>query len=161
MIHNYQDDNIEIVDFPETHLAVMSHRGDPALLAHTLRRFIAWRKQAGLRPKTSATFNLLYGDPEATAPEDFRIDLCAEAGHPLTFDGDDVVEGLIPAGRCAMLRTKGAIGSLKPAISFLYADWLPRSGEELRDFPIFLQRVRFYPDVPEHEAVTDVYLPLK
>jgi AraC family transcriptional regulator len=33
-------------------------------------------------------------------------------------------------------------------------------GEALRDFPVFFQRVIFFPDVPEHEAVTDVFLPL-
>ena len=41
------------------------------------------------------------------------------------------------------------------------ADWLPRSGEEPRDFPFFAQRVAFYPEVPEHEAVTDLFLPLR
>ena len=44
---------------------------------------------------------------------------------------------------------------------FLYGRWLPASGEEARDFPLYAQRVRFFPDVPEHEAVTDVFLPLK
>ncbi|HET7333332.1 MAG TPA: GyrI-like domain-containing protein [Dyella sp.] len=47
------------------------------------------------------------------------------------------------------------------AIAYLYAQWLPRSGEELRDFPLFVRRVRFYPDVPEHEAVATIFLPLK
>ena len=43
----------------------------------------------------------------------------------------------------------------------LYAHWLPTSGEELRDFPLFMQRVKFFPDVPDGEAETDIYLPLK
>jgi len=34
-------------------------------------------------------------------------------------------------------------------------------GEELRDFPLFMQRVKFFPDVPDSEAVTDIYLPLR
>ncbi len=29
----------------------------------------------------------------------------------------------------------------------------PLSGEELREFPLFLQRVSFFPDVPEHKAI--------
>jgi AraC family transcriptional regulator len=37
----------------------------------------------------------------------------------------------------------------------------PQSGEAPRDFPLFLQRVLFLLDVPEHEAGTDVFLPLK
>ena len=43
----------------------------------------------------------------------------------------------------------------------LYREWLPGSGEELRDFPPFVQRVASFPEVPEHESVVDVFLPLK
>ena len=67
----------------------------------------------------------------------------------------------IPAGRCAVLRHTGADDGLAAAITHLYADWPPRSGEDLRDFPVYLQRITFFPDVPEHEAVTDIFLPLR
>jgi AraC family transcriptional regulator len=39
--------------------------------------------------------------------------------------------------------------------------WLPDSGESPGDFPLFFQRITFFPDVPEHEAATDIFLPLK
>ena len=44
---------------------------------------------------------------------------------------------------------------------FLCRDWLPASGEERRDFPIYCKRVTIYPDVSEREVITDLYLPLK
>jgi len=59
-----------------------------------------------------------------------------------------------------VLRHTGADDGLAAALRYLYADWLPRSGEALRDFPPYLQRVTFFPDVPEGEAVTDIFLPL-
>ncbi|MBL4826735.1 MAG: hypothetical protein JKY66_03315 [Spongiibacteraceae bacterium] len=46
-------------------------------------------------------------------------------------------------------------------IHCLYSHWLTTSGEELRDFPLFIERLNFYPDVAEHKVITDVYLPLK
>jgi len=49
---------------------------------------------------------------------------------------------------------------LGAALTYLYADWLPRSGEVPRDFPFYLQRVAFFPDVPRDQAVTDIFLPL-
>ena len=67
----------------------------------------------------------------------------------------------IPAGRCALLRHVGSDDHLGHSIRHLYSQWLPASGEELRDFPLFLQRVVFYPDVPDNEAITDIYLPLR
>ena len=32
---------------------------------------------------------------------------------------------------------------------------------EVRDFPIFFERVSFFPEVPENELVTDIYLPIE
>ena len=43
----------------------------------------------------------------------------------------------------------------------LYASWLPQSGEQLRDFPVFFHYIKRMPAVQEHEQVTDVYLPLR
>ncbi|MBC2801826.1 helix-turn-helix transcriptional regulator [Rhizobium ruizarguesonis] len=33
--------------------------------------------------------------------------------------------------------------------------------EEARNFPIYCQRLSFFPEVPEHEAVAELFLPLK
>ena len=55
---------------------------------------------------------------------------------------------------------EGSDDTLEDTVSFLYSQWLPQSGEELRDFPLFFQRVNLFPSVPEHEAITDVFLPL-
>ena len=71
-----------------------------------------------------------------------------------------VVERVIPGGRCARLRYVGSDDGMGEALTFLYAQWLPQSREEVRDFPLFLQRLRFPPDVPEHESEIDFYLPL-
>ena len=43
----------------------------------------------------------------------------------------------------------------------LYREWLPSSGEEARDFPLYCQRLAFFPEVPEHEAIAELFLPLK
>ena len=68
---------------------------------------------------------------------------------------------VIPAGRCATFRVKGPDEVVGPLLNRLYREWLPASGEELRDFPPFLQRVTLFPQVPEHEAIVDVFVPLK
>ena len=60
-----------------------------------------------------------------------------------------------------VLRVVGHTDNLEPAALYLYRDWLPASGEEARDFPLYCQRLSFFPEVPEHEAVADVFLPLR
>lgn len=160
MTRHFSDEQVRIVDFPATSVAVMEHRGASPLIGDTVRRFIAWRRQEGLLPKTNATFNIFHADPDACAPEDFRMDICVATEREIEPNGEGVTAGLIPEGRCAVLRQIGAGDELRAAAHFLYAEWLPRSGEELRDFPLFAQRVAYYPEVPEHEAVTDLFLPL-
>jgi AraC family transcriptional regulator len=159
--HRPNVEDVEVVEFPLTRVAVLEHRGDPRRIGDTIRRFIDWRRQNGLSPSTSATFNLLYGDPATTPPDEFRLDLCAVITRPVAENAHGVVERTIPAGRCARLRHVGSDDTFGETFNFLYATWLSASGQEPRDFPLFLQRVRFFPDVPEHEAVTDVFLPLR
>lgn len=72
-----------------------------------------------------------------------------------------VVSSVLPAGPCAVLHLVSSSDNLRAAVDYLYSEWLPGSGRELRDDPVFVQRVSLYPDVPEHAAVTDIFLPLR
>jgi AraC family transcriptional regulator len=152
---------VDIVTFAETKVGVLEHRGDPRLIGDTIRKFIEWRRANHLPPSTSATFNLLYGDPDTTPPDEFRLDLCAAVKGEVAPNEQGVAGRTIPGGRCARLRHVGTDDGFGATFDYLYKEWLPASGEEPRDFPLFLQRVKMYPDVPEREAVTDVFLPLK
>ena len=88
-------------------------------------------------------------------------DLAAATNRAITPADEGMEVGLIPADRCAVPHIIGQSDNLRPAAEFLYGQWLPASGEEPREFPLYAQRVGFFPDVPEHEAITDLYLPLK
>lgn len=157
----FSAEDVTIRDMPATPVAVMEHRGDPATLGATIRRFIAWRKANGLSPKVSATYNVFRSDPRTTPAAEYRLDLCVSTDRPIKSDRQEVEAGLIPAGRCAVLRLVGNSDNLERAALYLYRDWLPASGEEPRDFPLYCQRLGFFPEVPEHEAVTDLFLPLR
>jgi AraC family transcriptional regulator len=152
---------VRITHFTATRVAMLAHRGNVLRLGDSIRAFIEWRKANSLPPRLSATFNIIHNDPDDTPPDEFRFDLCAATGRPIAPNDAGVVEFTIPAGRCALLRHRGSDDQLGHSIMHLYASWLPASGEELRDFPLFMQRMKFFPDVPDSEAETDIYLPLK
>ena len=152
--------DVRLVTFPATRLALVEHRGNPFHLGETIRHFIQFRKAHKLSPATCATFNVVYNDLDETRPEDFRFGIGAAIDRPVPVNDIGVTEFLIPSGRCAVLRHRGSDDRLGETIRYLYADWLPESGQETRDFPLFMQRVKFFPDVPEAEAVTDIFLPL-
>lgn len=151
---------VDIIDFPETTLAVLEHRGAPIKLANTIRNFIEWRKDNKLPPSQERTFNLLYDDPNEVEPNDYRFDVCC------TFDGKvksndyGIVNKTIPMGRCAVIRHVGSDDTIGQKIDYLYSSWIKESKTMLRDFPIFFERVSFFPEVPENEMITDVFLPI-
>ncbi len=154
--------NVKIVDFPETLLAVLEHHGDPGLLNESIKTFIAWRKSTGLSPVASKrTFGIAYHDPATTNPEAFQFDICGEVDAPVPENAYGVITKRIPAGRCACVRHYGSNDRIAESIYPLYREWLPESGEELRDFPLFFQYLTVGPDKPEHEHVADIFLPLK
>lgn len=152
---------VQRVDFPAVSVAVFEHRGAPNQLMLSIRHFINWRKAQKLPPTKSRTFNLVYDDPTTVAAEEYRFDLCCEFNDTLAENSDGIKLKQIPAGPCAMLRHTGSDEQLSAAVQYLYSVWLDEAGAELRDFPLFFERISFFPDVPQHLAITDIYLPLK
>jgi AraC family transcriptional regulator len=142
-------------------VAIVEHRGDPATLGATIQKFIAWRKAAGLSPKTSPTFNVWRSERRPASPACYSVDLCVGTDQLIEANGEQIKAGEIPGGRCAVLRVVGNTHNLEPAALYLYREWLPASGEEARDFPLYCQRLAFFPEVPEHETVAELFLPLK
>lgn len=157
-----QNVDVNIVDFEQTKIAAYQHRGAPELVNDSAQIFIGWRKQSGLSPvKFSKTFGIVYDNPETTEPEKFRFDICGSVTEDIPSNPQGIVNGAIPGGRCAVIRHLGSHDRLKESIYCLYRDWLPDSGEELRDVPMFFHYLNFMPETPELELITDIYLPLK
>lgn len=152
---------VSVVERDAVRVGLLLHRGDPLELPHSLARFIAWRRSVGLPPSRSATYNLLYDDPEQVAPGDYRFGLAAAVQAAVEPNEFDVAEALIEGGRWARLGHVGSDEALGARLRWMLQHWLPASGESLRDGPILLQRLRFFPDVPAQQARTDILLPLR
>ncbi len=153
---------VRVVDFPETRVAVLEHRGAPALVNNSAARFIEWRQASGLSPVASSdTFGIAYDDPNSVAPEQFRFDIGGTVNAAVPENEYGVVNKVIPAGRCAVVRHLGSHAHMDESAYYLYREWLPESGEELRDFPLFFHYLNLITAVPEHELITDIYLPLR
>jgi AraC family transcriptional regulator len=152
----------EIVDFKETKVAVLEHGGPPGQVMATVSRFIDWRRKSDASPEgETRTFGIIYSDPDNTEPAEFRFDVCGELKNPLESNQAGVIEKKLPAGRHAVIRHEGSLDTIGPVVRAMYGEWLPQSGEELRDFPCFFHYKKRMPYVSEHEQVTDIYLPIK
>ncbi len=173
---NHQLD-VSVIQFPALDIAMMMHIGPPSHIMSTVSEFIAWRRENKLPPSTSRTFNLLFDDPNSTPHESYRFGVACQILMPIsqlvrTSDAietrqstdtnhSSVTTTTIPEGYCAKVRHIGTDAELGEVVHALYHQWLPDTQFELRDFPIFLERIRFFPDVAAHEAITDVFLPIE
>lgn len=153
---------VEIVEFEETPVALIEHSGSPKNVFETAAKFIAWRKETGLSPvQTSKTFGIPYSDPNTTDPKQFRWDVCGSIKGEVPPNQYGVKNGIIPGGRCAVIRHTGSHDRIDNSIYPFYRDWLPESGEELRDFPLFFHYLNLIHEVDECDLLTDIYFPLK
>lgn len=153
---------VRIADFPETRVAVLRHRGAKAELDAATARFIAWRKATGLSPvRTSRTFGVVRYNPETTPPGEFHFDICGTVEGEVPPNPQGVTNGVIPGGRCAVLRHRGSHERLGESVRRLVTDWLPASGETRRDAPVFFHYLDAGTDTPEGALQTDVYLPIR
>ena len=158
----YEAEDVTIRDVPQTPVAILEHRGDRATLGDTIERFITWRKAAGLSPDKNPTFNIFRSERTPANPADYSMDLCVGIDQPIDPSDPLMKSGVIPAGRCAVLRVVHNTQNLEAPALFLYRDWLPASGEEVRDFPLFCRRYfSYFPDTPVQDVVVELYLPLR
>ena len=158
----FEYDDVTIRDVPRTPVAMIEHRGDRATLGDTIERFRDWREAAGLSNETSSTFMVFRSERQPAVPADYSVDLCVDTDQPIEPNDERLAASEIPGGRCAVLRYPGNTNNLEPAANYLYRDWLPASGEEARDFPIYCRRrLSVIPDLSASEIVVELFLPLK
>jgi AraC family transcriptional regulator len=153
--------DVEIIEFPQTNVAALEHFGTPNTIMASVEEFIEWRRANGIKPPESATYNVFYNDPEATPPNEFHMDICCSTDQTISDNPQGVVKKTLSAGTCAKIRFEGPEEELRGAMDYLYGEWLEKSNYELADQPPFVERVSFFPDTKEHEAITDIYLPIK
>jgi AraC family transcriptional regulator len=152
---------VKVIEFQEVRVAALEHRGPPGLLNASVRKFIEWRMQSGQSPVASSrTFGIPNGNPDTTPPDLFRFAICGEIQEAVAANGHGVHERVIPGGRCAVVRHVGSTDHIGETIYPVFRDWLPGSGEELRDHPLFFHYLSVHPETPQDRWQTDVYIPL-
>lgn len=153
---------VKIVEFAEVRVAALEHLGAPGLVQETVRRFIDWRMHSGQSPVASSrTFGIPFNNPDTTPPEEFRFAVCGEIDEAVRPNDAGVGELRIAGGRYAVVRHHGSPDHIGETIYPVYRDWLPASGEELRDQPLFFQYLSVFPQTPLEQWETDIYVPLQ
>jgi AraC family transcriptional regulator len=152
---------IKIVNCEPVKVAMLKHYGPPELVNDSVKIFIDWRKTSGLSPvKASQSFGIVYDNPDTTEPDQFKFGICGSVTEDIPDNPQGVQNRVIPGGRCAVVRHLGSHDRIGESIYPLYREWLPNSGENLRDFPLYFHYLNLMPETPELDLITDIYLPL-
>jgi AraC family transcriptional regulator len=153
---------VQIVQFPEVRVAALEHCGPTGLVNESVRKFVGWRMHSGQSPVVSSrTFGIPLNKPDTTPAHAFRFVICGEIDEAVAPNEFGVHERFIAGGRYAVVRHAGSPDHIGETIYPVYRDWLPASGEELRDQPLFFHYLSVYPETPQDQWQTDVYVPLQ
>ncbi|GBU12201.1 AraC family transcriptional regulator [Enterobacterales bacterium] len=158
--------DVKIINVEPMQVAVLEHHGEPMRVPNSVAVFIEWRKASGLSDyATLGTYGVPYSDPLTTPGDEFRFDICGElsteAQGKVPANPQGVICKSLPGGRCAVVRHVGSYDRISESVYYLYRQWLPQSGEELRDFPVYFRYLQLDEQLPENAQQTDILLPLK
>lgn len=99
-------------------------------------------------------------DPDLVPEDQLRSFACMTEGGDIPADAP-LVHRHLDGGEYAVLRHKGPYADMHKAYQWLYGEWLPQSGREVRDTVRFEEYVNNPRDAAPTELLTDIYLPLK
>jgi AraC family transcriptional regulator len=98
-------------------------------------------------------------DPDIVPVEKLRSIACVSSDGPVAAEFP-LEPRTLDGGEYAVLRHKGPYADMHGAYQWLYAEWLPKSGRQLRDSVMFEEYLNNPREVPPTELLTDIYMPL-
>ena len=104
---------------------------------------------------------ICHDDPQVTQDEHIRYDAC------VTVNGDisehpELRQHTIEAGRFAVFLHPGSYENLPQSYDYIFAEWLPDSGYQLRDVPSFEKYLNRDPRRTKPENLkTEIHIPIK
>jgi AraC family transcriptional regulator len=152
------DVGIETIS-PKTLIAV-EHRGPYMNIGKSFDLLFTTLAQRGLIRPDLPMVGVYLDDPTSVPESELRAQACVAVNEPVAADAP-LVSTQVRGGDHAVLKYKGPYGDMHAAYSWLYGQWLPSSGREAADAPVFEDYLNSPRDTPPTELRTDIYLPLK
>tara|TARA_R110002096_G_scaffold47539_21_gene126778 strand:- start:28 stop:492 length:465 start_codon:yes stop_codon:yes gene_type:complete len=145
---------------PSRSLVGLPHKGPYIEIGRAYEKLGALMAARGLMGDVRGMIAVYYDRPEDKAPEDLRSH--AAFAVPIGTKADAPLKLLpLPGGDHAVLRYQGPYAGLAGAYDQLFQQWLPNSGREPADGPVFELYHNTPADTPPEDLVTEICLPLK
>lgn len=150
---------VEIQILGPMRLAYVPHKGPPQTVGRAFDRLMAWAGPRGLTLPAHWGVAVWTGDMINTPPEDQAAIAGLTVGPEVQAD-ETVAIYEVPGGRHAVVLYKGPFVHIGRAHDLLFA-WLPASGEEPADRPLFEINFNDPRRTAPEDLLTQVCLPLR
>jgi AraC family transcriptional regulator len=157
-VHAMYDVGITTVA-PRTLIAV-EHRGSYMAIGRSFDLLFTMLARRNLVRPDQGMVGVYLDDPTSIPEAELRSQACVVANEPTTVEAPLFISH-IQGGDYAVLKYEGPYGDMRAAYDWLYGQWLPSSGREAADAPVFEDYLNSPRDSPPTDLRTDIYLPLK
>lgn len=103
---------------------------------------------------------IYHNDPKVTEVEKLRSDVCLVICKPAEPHGEIGVKD-IAGGKYAIFSYQGPYNNLGVVYDTIFSKWMPESGEQLRDQPLFEKYINDPTRTEPAKLKTEIYVPLK
>jgi len=113
-----------------------------------------------LMKKETQIIGISYDSPDITDADKLRYDACITITDEIQPQGEVGVQ-TVASGRYAIFIHKGAYEEFSQTYGLIFSQWLPQSGERLREAPIFERYLNRDPRRTKPENLrTEIFVPL-
>jgi AraC family transcriptional regulator len=154
--------DVKVETRPGYHAATMRYVGPYAAdggIHELWERLERWARPRGLWTQDRVCLGVAHDDPQTTVATQCRYDAAIVV--PAGF-ADGVIEIVdLDGGPCAVERFVGKAAEIGAAFANIFAVWLPHSGYQLDDRPVYeLYRADFF-DVATRDIRCDLCVPVR
>ncbi|KQW57765.1 MULTISPECIES: AraC family transcriptional regulator [Ensifer] len=151
---------VSVVTLPERRCASIAHRGSYMEIDRAMARLFTELAARGALPDRPEMIGVFFDDPDLGSEQDLRSRASMPIAGPITFDLP-LTETVLRGGPYARLSYTGPYAAMRGAYRWFLGVWLPGSGHEPDDAPVFEDYLNDPRLVPQSELRTDIHLPLK
>jgi len=152
--------DVTLRTIPALELIGVPHTGSYMQISRAFETLHGTLHARGLIRPDMKMIGLYLDDPDIVPVEKLRSFACVTAGSDIPAE-PPLVRCAIDGGEYAVLRHKGPYADMHKAYQWLFAQWLPKSGRQLRDTVMFEDYINNPRDAAPTDLLTDIYMPLQ
>lgn len=152
--------NVTMKTIAPRELAGVSHTGSYMDIGRAFEMLGGTLQARQLYRQDMKMVGIYLDDPDLVAEDKLRSFACVTEGQHVPAD-EPLMRKHLEGGEYAVLRHKGPYADMHKAYQWLYGEWLPSSGREVRDTVRFEEYINNPRDAAPKELLTDIYLPVK